>query len=134
MYKTDYHIHSLFSDGKAAPEEYVEAAIKLGFTEIGFSEHLTLTPELQNWSMDPERLPEYLSCIAALKKKYSVISIRTGIELDYFPGKEKELSEICDAYPFDYIIGSVHYMGEQTVDLGPEFYVGKDINEIYENY
>jgi histidinol-phosphatase (PHP family) len=36
--------------------------------------------------------------------------------------------------PFDYIIGSVHYLGVETVDLGPEFYIGKDINEIYVNY
>ena len=41
---------------------------------------------------------------------------------------------IIDAFPFDYIIGSVHYLGVETVDLGPEFYIGKDINEIYVNY
>jgi histidinol-phosphatase (PHP family) len=134
MYRTDYHIHSTFSDGKAAPEEYVEAAIKLGINEIGFSEHVTLSTEPQRWSMSTKKLPEYVSYISSLKKKFPAIAIRTGIELDYFPGKEKKLAEICSAYPFDYIIGSVHYLGEQTVDLGPEFYLGKDINLIFENY
>ena len=134
MYKTDYHIHTLFSDGKAKPEEYAEAAMAAGLQEIGFSEHVTLSPEPQNWSMDPARLPEYISYISSLKKKYPSITIRTGIELDYFPGKSRELGDICSSYPFDYIIGSVHYLGEQTVDLGPEFYIGKDINIIYENY
>jgi len=134
MYRTDYHIHSTFSDGRAIPEEYVESAIRIGLNEIGFSEHLTLTKELQRWSMDPARLPEYVDYIGSLKKRYPEIAIRTGIELDYFPGMEKELSNICESYPFDYIIGSVHYLGDQTVDLGPEFYLGKDINLIYENY
>jgi histidinol-phosphatase (PHP family) len=134
MFRTDYHIHTTFSDGRAKPEEYVEAAIRLGLNEIGFSEHLTLSAEPQRWSMNPARLSEYISYISSLKKRYPGIAIRTGIELDFFPGKNKELSEICNAYPFDYIIGSVHYMGEQTVDLGPEFYIGKDINVIFENY
>jgi histidinol-phosphatase (PHP family) len=134
MYRTDYHIHTTFSDGKADPEEYIEAAIKAGLNEIGFSEHLTLTSEKQKWSMDQARLPEYISRIASLKKKHTDIVVRTGLELDYFPGKTRELADICEAFPFDYIIGSVHYMGEQTVDLGPEFYIGKDINVIFENY
>ena len=134
MYRTDYHIHSTFSDGKASPEEYVEAAIKLGLNEIGFSEHVTLSTEPQRWSMPQTRLPEYIAYISSMKKKFPAIAIRTGIELDFFPGKEKPLAEICSAYPFDYIIGSVHYLGEQTVDLGPEFYIGKNINVIYENY
>jgi len=134
MYKTDYHIHTLFSDGKAKPEEYAEAAIAAGLQEIGFSEHVTLAPDAQKWSMDPVRLPEYISYISSLKKRYPSIAIRTGIELDYIPGKNSELEDICSSYPFDYVIGSVHYLGEQTVDLGPEFYIGKDINIIYENY
>jgi histidinol-phosphatase (PHP family) len=134
MYRTDYHIHTTFSDGKAKPEEYVEAAIKLGLNEIGFSEHVTLTSEPQRWSMNQSRLPEYFSYISSVKKRFPEIAIRTGIELDYFPGKNKELSAICEAYPFDYIIGSVHYMGSQTVDLGPEFYLGKNIDLIFENY
>ncbi len=134
MYRTDYHIHSSFSDGKAAPEEYVEAAIKAGLDEIGFSEHVTLTAEKQRWSMDTERLPEYVGYIDSLKKKYSSIVVRTGIELDFFPNRENELQQICNEFSFDYVIGSVHYLGEQTVDLGPEFYIGKDISTIYENY
>ena len=46
----------------------------------------------------------------------------------------QETAGIIDAFPFDYIIGSVHYLGDETVDLGPGFYIGKDISEIYENY
>jgi len=134
IYRTDYHIHTTFSDGKEPPEEYVNRAIRLNMKEIGFSEHITLMPDTQDWGMDPERLPEYAERIISLRKKNPNIGIRLGIELDYIPGKEKITQEIINSYPFDYIIGSVHYLGDQTVDLGPEFYLGKDINLIYENY
>ncbi len=45
VYSTDYHMHSLFSDGRSNPEEYVAPAIAAGLSEIGFSEHLTLFKE-----------------------------------------------------------------------------------------
>jgi histidinol phosphatase-like PHP family hydrolase len=41
-YRTDYHIYSTFSDGKAEPDEYIQDAIRAGMNEIGFSEHLKL--------------------------------------------------------------------------------------------
>ncbi len=134
IYRTDYHIHSTFSDGKEAPEEYVRRAKTLNLKEIGFSEHITMMPNTEEWGMDPGRLSEYAERIIGLQKKNPDTGIRLGIEIDYIPGKEKQTEEIISSYPFDFIIGSVHYLGDQTVDLGPEFYVGKDINLIYENY
>ncbi len=133
-YRTDYHIHTTYSDGREEPEAIIKAGIQAGLTEIGFSEHITLVPEKQKWSMDPVRLPEYVILIEKLRKQYPGIAVRMGVELDYLPGIEKELGEIVSAFPFDYVIGSVHYMGLETVDLGPEFYLGKDIGLIYENY
>jgi HisJ family histidinol phosphate phosphatase len=70
LYKTDYHVHTTFSDGKADPEEYVRQAISAGINEIGFSEHLNLFVADQ-WCMDPERTREYISHIRKLQKKYS---------------------------------------------------------------
>src|SRR5512133_3876864 len=116
-YKTDYHIHTTYSDGREEPEASIKAGIEAGLTEIGFSEHITLVPEKQKWSMDPVRLPEYVILIEKLRKQYPGIAVRMGVELDYLPGKEKELGEIVSAFPFDYVIGSVHYMGLETVDL-----------------
>lgn len=133
-YRTDYHIHTTYSDGRAEPEASISAGIQAGLTEIGFSEHITLVPEKQKWSMDPALLPEYAILIEKLRIRYPEIAVRMGVELDYLPGKENELSDIVSAFPFDYVIGSVHYMGPETVDLGPEFYLGKDIDLIYENY
>jgi histidinol-phosphatase (PHP family) len=84
--------------------------------------------------MDHERLPEYFETIQKLRKQYTDIEVRIGIELDYLPNTLPATEKILGSFPFDYVIGSVHYMGEETVDLGPEFYVGKDIDLVFENY
>jgi histidinol-phosphatase (PHP family) len=133
-YITDYHIHTCFSDGRAAPEEYIAAARIKGLSELGFSEHLTLTDERDDWSIDLARLPEYVERIRSLAANTPDIAIRTGIEADYFPGKEEEILHYLEKYPFDYVIGSVHFMGKQTVDLGREFYEGKDISVLFSDY
>ncbi|MCX6300900.1 MAG: histidinol-phosphatase [Bacteroidia bacterium] len=133
-YKTDYHIHTTFSDGKAAPEDYIPAAISAGISEIGFSEHLSLFRENQDWVMNPENVLEYVNYIEDLKKNSDKIIVKTGMEVDFFPGKEKEIELFLGKFKLDYRIGSVHYLGEKTVDLGPEFYEGKNIDALYESY
>ena len=46
IYKTDYHIHSSYSDGRSAPEDYIVTAIAAGLSEMGFSDHLSLNDKL----------------------------------------------------------------------------------------
>lgn len=134
IYKTDYHVHTNYSDGKAAPEEYIAAAISEGLNEIGFSEHLTLFKNKQDWFIDTKRVPEYIAYVKRLKRRFRDIKIRVGLEVDFFPGKEKELNDFLSQFELDYVIGSVHYLGERTVDSGPEFYEGKNIDELYKSY
>lgn len=134
MYRTDYHIHTTYSDGKATPEEYIDAARTKGLSEIGFSEHLTLTGEEQAWSIDPLRLPEYLEEIKSLARRTKDIRVLAGIEVDYLRGKESEIMHYLEKYPFDYVIGSVHYMGTESVDLGRGFYEGKELGPLFEEY
>jgi histidinol-phosphatase (PHP family) len=134
IYRSDYHIHTTFSDGRGSPEACVRAAALLGLNEIGISDHLHPMGEPLDWYMDHQRLPEYCDEVIRLGRDHNDIAVRLGIEIDYIPGKEKETEKFINAYPFDYIIGSVHYLGVETVDLGPEFYIGKDIDLIYENY
>lgn len=134
LYKTDYHIHSTFSDGKASPEENIVQAIGAGINEIGFSEHLNLFVANQQWCMDPGRTPDYISYIRKLKNKYPGIKIKTGLEVDYFPGKEEEIYKFLSPLKLDFVMGSVHYLGEKTVDSGPEFYENRNIDELYETY
>ena len=134
LYKTDYHIHTFYSDGKAKPEQYIEVAISAGFQEIGFSEHLNLVFENQEWSLSMLKVPDYISHIKALGKTEKRIKVRLGLEVDYFPGKEDLIYEFINKIDLDFVIGSVHYLGETTVDSSPDYYIGKNIDDIYQSY
>ncbi len=134
IYRTDYHVHTSFSDGRSSPEDYIAPAIAAGLSEIGFSEHLSLFKENQDWCMNPANTLSYIDYINKLKKKVNDIQIKTGLEIDFIPGKEKEIENFLSDLKLDYRIGSVHYLGEKTVDIGPEFYEGKNIDLLYESY
>lgn len=133
-YRTDYHIHTTFSDGKAPAKEYIQYALSAGLNEIGFSEHLSLFNEKQDWCMNPSNVRSYIEYINKLKDQFTDIRIKVGLEIDYIPGGEKELESFLNDLDLDYRIGSVHYLGEKTVDLNPEFYHGKNFNIIFEDY
>lgn len=134
IYRTDYHIHTFYSDGKALPEDYIEPAKKAGLSEIGFSDHLTLTAERQDWSIDPSLLGEYCERIIRLKEKSKGIRVKLGLEVDYFPGKEDLIYQTICQFPFDYIIGAVHFLGDEPIYLSPEFYENRDIEKLFDLY
>jgi len=134
IYKTDYHLHTTFSDGKTAPEEYIQYAKDAGLNEIVFSEHLSLFKKEQIWCMNPENIFRYIEHIDNLKKNSDGMIIKTGLEVDYISGKEEEIESFLYNLDLDYVLGSVHYLGDTTVDEGPEFYKGKDINDLFETY
>lgn len=133
-YKTDYHIHTTFSDGKEAPGEYIAPAVSAGLSEIGFSEHMTLFRGPFDWSLGEDDAGRYLGYISALARKEKRIKVKKGMEVEYFPGKEKELFSFLEPLDLDYVIGSVHFIGDMPVDNGPEFYEGKNVDDIYMSY
>ncbi len=126
--RSNLHTHTTFCDGKNTPEEMVQAAIELNMVSLGFSGHAELPFEgCDTWCMVGERLKGYRSEILALKEKYaSSIEIALGIEQDYFSTKITA--------PYDYIIGSVHYVmcdgKEIAVDINPDDFC-KDLDEYY---
>lgn len=108
MIRTDYHIHTDFCDGRDSPERIVEAALRLGCEEIGFSAH-SYTAFDDSYCLKLERYDEYRAEIAQLRQKYAGrISILCGIEQDVWSSAPTE--------GFDYVIGSVHYL-----KLGEEY-------------
>ena len=134
IYRTDYHMHSSYSDGRSVPDDYIAPALAAGLSEIGFSEHLTLFKDLEDWNMNPVNITPYINHLENLQRSIKAIKIKIGLEVDFFAGKEKEIHAYLSTLPLDYIIGSVHYLGEKSVDVGPEFYEGKSIDRLFESY
>jgi histidinol-phosphatase (PHP family) len=134
IYRTDYHVHSTFSDGRSVPDDYISSALVAGLSEIGFSEHLTLFNDSADGNLNPVNIFPYINHIKALQETITEIKIKIGLEVDYFAGKEDDISAFLLPLPLDYIIGSVHYLGDKTVDFGPEFYEGKSIDRLFKSY
>jgi len=108
MIKANFHQHSLFSDGKNHPEEYVIQAIRLGFTAIGFTEHSPL-PFNTYYALPQHRENEYVNEIDRLKSKYAAeIKIYRALEQDFIPGITENFSTVSNRMNLDYSIGSVH--------------------------
>lgn len=129
----DYHMHSVLSDGKNSYEEMVLSAISKGLDEIGFTDHVCLKPV--DWAIRVEDIPVMTQQILDLKAEYkNEIQIRYGIEVDYFPGREDELRDLIDSIPVDYVIGSVHFIGDWNFDTDQSLYGKWSNDKLYEKY
>jgi len=130
----DYHMH-VKSDlyGKQRPEEYIKVAKSKGLDEIGFSDHFSVYPVY--YSMKREKLPEYVKIVQVLKNKAD-ITLKLGIEMDYAPKIENQTKKIIDKYPFDYVIGSLHFIDDWEFENPKEIpnYKKWNIYELYQMY
>jgi histidinol-phosphatase (PHP family) len=112
----DYHMHTPLCQHAAGPmEAYVERAIELGLREVGFSDHNPL-PEGRgaNVRMNEGELDYYVQRVLDLQFQYRAkIEVRLGLELDYVEGLEDYLAAQIARYPFDYILGSIHYLDRE---------------------
>ena len=125
----DYHIHTrLCRHAEGEPREYVERAISLGLSEIGFADHLPFLAGWRprhdlpdDWSMSLEELDGYVSLVQALAREYAAdVNILLGIEADFIEETLEETAETLASYPFDYAIGSVHIVGDRFAFDHPE--------------
>ena len=138
----DYHTHTVrCGHATGSMEAYVEAAIARGLGEIGFSDHVPMywLPEEKRdptGAMAMAELEEYVSDVLRLRERYPEIPVRLGLEADYIPGHEEALVRLLEAYPWDYVIGSVHFLDDWNFDH-PDLvyrYAEWDIGELYDRF
>lgn len=115
----DYHMHTpRCHHAIGNMREYAAAAVQLGLKEIGMSDHAPLPEELYDgWRMRRHELPDYLREAEALRAAFAGrLAVRIGLEADFYPGGEDYVRELIAAHDWDYIIGSVHYIGTWGFD------------------
>lgn len=106
------HTHSRYCDGAGDVQDYVEAALAAGLPALGASGHAPV-PWPTDYAMPLDRLPAYVAEVQRLRGAYAGrIDVYLGLELDYRPGVMAFYRDTLAPYPFDYLIGSVHYVGE----------------------
>jgi len=138
----DYHLH-LWPHGTAASQptldelaEYCETAARAGVDEIALTEHLFRFRQVDAilagfWDDDPN--PELRASLAAywkdhahadldayvaavLEAKAAGLPVVLGLEVDHYAGRMDKVASVLDGYPFDVLLGSVHWVGAWGFD------------------
>src|SRR4051794_358476 len=121
---TDYHVHLRPDDIAATPDEfftqenidrYLAAAAGIGITDLGCAEHMyRFTAALDVW--DHEFWKEWsLNDLDQYCETVKGSGMKLGIEADFVLGREDRLANLLDR-PFDYVVGSVHFIGDESMD------------------
>ena len=110
----DYHMHTpLCRHATGEPGEYAARAVAIGLTEIGFSDHSPMPrDDFDNWRMRAAQLDEYVEKVLKAQKDFPQLTIRLALEIDYLPGGEDWIRGLIARHPWDYLIGSVHYVSD----------------------
>lgn len=92
-------------------------------------------PFMQGWLAREfcHRLDDYYGLIK--EAQATGIRVKFGIEVDYFLGKETAIDTLLQAYPFDFVLGSVHVLGKWGFDFSPDCgWEGRDLDAVYAEY
>jgi histidinol-phosphatase (PHP family) len=125
----DYHMHLRAPDESIdhtveAVERFVEQAAKRGIDEIGFTEHVYYFEQTRPlWSM-PYHLERCVYDIepyvyAVVEGKRRGLPVKLGIEVDYERGREEQTAAALAPYPWDYVLGSIHFLDGLGIDAEP---------------
>lgn len=133
---TNYHSHTIYSDGSHSPEHYIASAIEKGMFAYGFSGHAPV-PFTTDWTIKPEILADYFQQIDRLKAKYAgEIRVHKSLEVDFIPGNPMCWDSTLKTFELDYVIGSIHFVGQfgdgsaWNIDYNQEFF-DKGLHEIF---
>jgi histidinol-phosphatase (PHP family) len=124
---TDYHVHLRPDDDDTPPsrfftaanaERYRTVAEERGIAELGVAEHIHRFnqaleiwdhPWWRKWARDD--VDDYCAFVR------EETDLRLGIEADFVAGREDRIARFLEAREWDYVVGSVHFVGEAAVDL-----------------
>jgi histidinol-phosphatase (PHP family) len=122
---TDYHMHLRPDDSDSPPEawlneenveRYLEAAEEAGVGELGVSEHVYRFADALSIWRHPFWEENARDDLDAYCDFVRTTPLRLGIEMDFVPGAEDRTANLLDAHDFDYVVGSVHFLGDVAVD------------------
>jgi histidinol-phosphatase (PHP family) len=120
---TDYHVHLRPDDRDATAdryftsanaERYRESAAEKGIAELGVAEHVyRFTQALDVWQLDLWRrhAVDDLDAYCAFVREET--DLKLGIEADFVPGAEDRMRELLEARDLDFVVGSIHFLGER---------------------
>ena len=126
MICADVHNHTIASHGLATVGEMYAAAKERNLRWYGFSEHSPLPPGYSCPLYKGDlavTFPAYAAEVMALREQTACLPgtqsasprVLMGMELDWLPVNMPWMRDVIGHYPFDYIIGGLHFVGEVPV-------------------
>jgi len=140
----DYHMHLRAPDESIdhtveAVERYVDKASERGIDEIGFTEHVYYFEQTRSvWSLRYQLdrcrydLEPYVNAVVEAKR--GGYPVKLGLEVDYQPDRAEELDEILAPYPWDYLIGSIHFIDGLAIDQEPGLVDAVGVEQAWARY
>jgi histidinol-phosphatase (PHP family) len=123
----------------AAIERFVARARERGVDEIGFTEHGYYFHELAPFAAtEYERqrasrpLEAYVDAVVEAKRQG--LPVKLGLEVDFVRGREDEIREALAPFPWDYLLGSVHWIEGLAVDQRPGLWGLHSVEEVWRVY
>lgn len=124
----DYHVHTLghgeFENTLEEVYPFFREAAKQGLCQIGIADHTQLASK------------RAVSVLRQANSYFPEVELRLGFELDLSKDSKKQLDAIMAMPDIDYLIGSVHYIGDWLFNdeaFAQEF-EKRDIDTVYEQY
>ncbi|OBV28871.1 histidinol phosphate phosphatase [Helicobacter sp. CLO-3] len=164
--RIDLHNHTpRCNHASGTPALYLARARELGIDVYGFACHAPMAFD-EKYRMKLDELESYIAEIRALQKQYEAsdsaqkeqgtqkerdtqsapkeskdksahdMKVLCGLEVDFIDGREDLIEPSVLSADLDYLVGSVHFLGEWGFD-NPEFigeYAKRDMHACWEDY
>ncbi len=144
---TDYHLHLRPDDPGTSfdryftaenVDRYLAAAADAGIEELGVSEHVYRFRQALDLWRHPLWVENAVDDIDAYCEFVAATPLRLGVECDFVPGAEERTEALLGARELDYVVGSVHFIGEGDAAVdheGFDVWEGDgDADEIWRRY
>ena len=161
----DYHLHLWSHDNTSVGyrleqvEQYCQEAARHGVHELALTEHLFRFVEVRaavgdfwnRWGYEPtaasmanyfdfharNSLDEYVAFAQLVQSEG--LPVKIGLEVDYYRDQMDSVAALLAQYPFDVLIGSVHWLNTwQFDDLDNEVQMrewrGRDVDQCWADY
>ena len=123
----DCHIHTNFStDATMNIEDAIKISEELGLSLI-ITDHMDYNHHVPGeFIFDPDKyFKEY--------EPYRGDKLLLGVEVGFRDDALKEIKELKNNYPFDFIIGAIHVVNGMDIYY-KDYYIGKNKRQAYEEY
>jgi len=143
---TDYHLHLRPDEGGTNFERYFTAenveryraaAEAAGIEELGVSEHVYRFRQALDLWRHPLWVENANDDLDAYCEFVRSTPLRLGVECDFVPGAEGRTAAMLEARDFDYVVGSVHFVGDGDAAVdhdGFDVWDGSDAEEVWTRY